>query len=92
MDIEKPNEVDMETHKKIEMLLEEYPRLDYLMAYCLIKTPLDRLKEIHAEAKKMEPPKDFLEKASLTIEKPEEKSEEKKLESINELFSNTEIN
>ena len=88
METERPQGIDPEVHKKVEMLLENHPRLDYLMAYCLVKTPIERLKEIHAEGKQMKPPEDFLEKASLTIERPEEK----KMETINELFSNTEIN
>lgn len=82
MNTEKPDNVDPEVHKKVEMLLENHPRLDYLMAYALIMTPLERLKEIHAEGKKIEPPKDFLEKASVTIEKPEEK----KMDTINEII------
>ena len=63
-------QTDPVLHERITQVLKDYPRLDYIQAYCLLTIPKEKLDSYLG--KKIEPEKDFAEKCKLTIEKGEE--------------------
>tara|TARA_R100001443_G_scaffold79972_1_gene87059 strand:- start:8338 stop:8622 length:285 start_codon:yes stop_codon:yes gene_type:complete len=84
---EQPEEPLLQTdpalHDRIIQVLKDYPRLDYIQAYCLLTLEKEQLDKYLG--KKIEPQKDFAEKCKLTIEEAEVNSENK--EKVNELFA-----
>ena len=71
-EVDQSTKISPETHAKIEEILKEHPKLDWLMAYALVTTPIERLREIFKEGKTVDPPPDFLKNAVVTIEKDNE--------------------
>jgi len=62
-----PHAMTPEMVKKCELIMKEHPKLDFIMAYCLASTPIERLREIFAEKVDIKPQEDFVEKSKVTI-------------------------
>ena len=74
-EVDQSTKISPETHAKIEEILKEHPKLDWLMAYALVTTPIERLREIFKEGKTVDehgPQPDFLKNAVVTIERNNE--------------------
>lgn len=79
-----------ETQLLIENIMTQYPKLDYLMAYLIATTPVEKLKTYLCDKKEI--PKDFAERCKVTIEKGEAPKPYIDLETINEEFSKNSLN